>query len=83
MDYAPASTVDFLEQSTVAAAQPEIISDYVRGPQPGDSRQQGRFAGLQGGLTASLQGSQRPFSALNPASGQYSLLAGAQHKTAG
>ena len=68
VDYAPASTVSFLEQSTVASQQPEIISDYVRGAQPADHVPRGP-ASMQGGLTASFQGTHRPTSMLNPASG--------------
>ena len=66
VDYAPAAAVSFLEQSTSPQHQPEIISDYVRGAQPADKQRLAHTA-LRGGLTASLQGSQRPSSLLNPA----------------
>ena len=66
VDYAPAAAVNFLEQSTSPKHQPEIISDYVRGEQPADKQQMAHTA-LRGGLTASLQASQRPSSLLNPA----------------
>jgi len=66
VDYAPAAAVNFLEQSTSPKHQPEIISDYVRGAQPADKQRTAHTA-LRGGLTASLQASQRPSSLLNPA----------------
>ena len=66
VDYAPAAAVNFSEQSTSPKHQPEIISDYVRGAQPADKQRTAHTA-LRGGLTASLQASQRPSSLLNPA----------------
>lgn len=57
VDYAPTAAVNFLEQSTVASQQPQIISDYVRGAQPTHAMHQGSGA-VQGGLTASLHGSE-------------------------
>lgn len=73
VDYAPAAAVNFLEQSTTPNHQAEIISDYVRGAQPAD-KQRLTPTGLRGGLTASLQGTQRP-SSLNPAAADRADLA--------
>ena len=72
VDYAPAAAVNFLEQSTTPQHQAEIISDYVRGAQPFDRQRLAQNA-LRGGLTASLQGSQHPYSPSDPAA------AGLQH----
>lgn len=78
VDYAPAAAVNFLEQSTSPKHQPEIISDYVRGAQPADKQQMAHTA-LRGGLTASLQASQRPSSLLNPAAAGTCCPAHKQH----
>ena len=78
VDYAPAAAVNFLEQSTSPKHQPEIISDYVRGAQPADKQRMGHTA-LRGGLTASLQASQRPSSLLNPAAAGMCCPAHKQH----
>ena len=67
VDYAPAAAVTFLEQSSRPQQQAEIIPDYVRGAQPADKQRLAQNA-LRGGLTASLQGTQRQSSLLNPAS---------------
>lgn len=74
VDYAPAAAVNFLEQSTSPKHQPEIISDYVRGAQPADKQRMAHTA-LRGGLTVSLQASQRPSSLLNPAAAERTDLA--------
>lgn len=66
VDYAPAAAISFLEHSTRPQHQAEIISDYVRGAQPTDMQRLAQNA-LRGGLTASLQGTQRQSSLLNPA----------------
>ena len=65
VDYAPGAAINFLEQSATPGHQPEIIPDYVRGAQPAD-RRHSTDAAPRGGLTASLQGSRRPQSLLNP-----------------
>lgn len=65
VDYAPAAAVNFLEQSTSPGHQPDFIPDYVRGANPVD-RRRSSDAVPRGGLTASLQGSQRPHSLRNP-----------------
>lgn len=75
VDYAPAAAVNFLEQSTSPKHQPEIISDYVRGAQPAGMA----HTALRGGLTVSLQASQRPSSLQNPAAAGMRCLAHTQH----
>ena len=64
VDYAPAAAVNFLEQSASPGHQPDFIPDYVRGANPVD-RRRSSDAAPRGGLTASLQGSQRPQSLVN------------------
>ena len=66
VDYAPAAAINFLEQSASPQHQAEIILDYVRGAQPADKQRLAHNA-LRGGLTASLQGSWRQPSLVNPA----------------
>lgn len=78
VDYAPAAAVNFLEQSTTPQHQAEIISDYVRGAQPSD-RQRLAHNAPRGGLTASLQSSQRPYSPLDSAAAGLDHLIQAMH----